>query len=101
MAMGRNTHPMAIELRKEISQDLVRSIQRYFREQHDVELSDLRARLLLDFVVAEVGPSIYNRAIQDAQRYFQDRTQDLDGSCYEPEMPFWKAKAKRSALGKP
>ena len=32
------------------------------------EIGDLKASLLLDFFVKEVGPSIYNKAIANAQR---------------------------------
>jgi len=34
--------------------------------------------------------SIYNQAIADAQVYVQDKVVDLDGSCYEPELRYWK-----------
>ena len=85
---------MAITLRKEQLADLTKSVQRWFREEHDEELTDLKARLLLDFMIEEAGPSIYNKAIEDAQTYFQERVQDLDGSCHEIEMPHWKKKAR-------
>jgi uncharacterized protein (DUF2164 family) len=86
---------MSITLRKDRVQDLTKSIQRYFRDEHEEELTDLRARLLLDFILAEVGPSIYNKAIEDAAQYFQERLQDLDGSCHEIELPYWKNKPGR------
>jgi uncharacterized protein (DUF2164 family) len=81
---------MAIRLSDEAKQDLVASIQRYFREKTDEEIGNLPAQLLLDFVLREVGPFVYNQAIRDAQSYFQDRVIDLEGSCYEPEMTYWQ-----------
>ena len=45
---------------------------------------------MLDFVAAEIGPSIYNQAIADAQAYFADKTADLAGVHYEPEFDYWK-----------
>ena len=37
----------------------------------------------------EIGPSIYNQAIADAQSYFTGRVADLEGVCHEPEFGFW------------
>lgn len=86
---------MAVELKKEQRKDLIKSLQRYFREEYDEELSELRARLLLDYIVAEIGPAVYNRAIADAQQYFQERTLDLEGSCHEVELPYWNRKTRK------
>lgn len=48
-------------------------------------LLDLKAKLLLDFCLKEIDPSIYNKAISDAQTIRHDKVDDLDGSCYQPE----------------
>ena len=44
---------------------------------------------MLDFVLKEIGPTIYNQAIGDAQNYFQARVSDLEGVCYETEFSYW------------
>ena len=82
---------MAIELDKQIRDDLVESIQRYFRENLDEDIGDLKASLMLDFCLAELGPTIYNKAILDAQAWIQERVGDLDGSCWEPEVSYWNS----------
>jgi uncharacterized protein (DUF2164 family) len=81
---------MAIELAKETQERLLASIKRYFDEELETEIGDLKARLLLDFFLEELGPSVYNRAIADAQAWLTERTADLDGSCYQPEFAYWK-----------
>ena len=81
---------MAIELRKEIKQQVLESIKRYVDENMDEEIGDLKASLFLDFVLIEIGPSIYNQAIADAQAFVSDKLADLDGSCYEPEFGYWE-----------
>lgn len=81
---------MAIKLSKETRQALHASIKRFFAEHMDEEIGDLKASLVLDFCVQEVGPSIYNQAIADAQAHMQERVTDLDGSCFEPELTYWK-----------
>ena len=81
---------MAIELSKEAEQRLIASIKRYFREGLETEIGDLKARLLLDYCLREIGPSIYNQAIADAQAFLQDKVSDIDSSCYEPEFSYWE-----------
>ena len=83
---------MTIELKKHVEKDLIASIKRYFAENLSDDIGDLKASLLLEYVVAEVGPSIYNQAIADAQAYFQDKVADLENSCWEPELTYWEKK---------
>ena len=81
---------MAIRLSKDTEQQLLASIKRYFKEQLEDDIGDLKATLLLDFCLKEVGPSIYNQAIADAQAWMQSKVADLDGSRFEPEFEYWK-----------
>jgi len=70
---------MTIELQKETHDQLVRSIKRYFAENTESEIGDLKAAMLLEFCVKEIGPSIYNQAIADAQTFFQASQLNLRG----------------------
>ena len=81
---------MAIKLSKQTKQALMTSIKRYFAENLEEKIGDLKASLFLDFCLREVGPSIYNQAIADAQAHMQEKVTDLDGSCFEPEFTYWK-----------
>ena len=80
---------MAIELSKDARTRSIASIKHYFAEHMDEEVGDLKAGLLLDFFLKEIGPSVYNHAITRAQAYFQEKTVDLDGACYEAEFGYW------------
>ena len=80
---------MAIKLPPETITRLVASIKRYAAENLDGEIGDLKAGLLLEYCLEEIGPSIYNQAIADAQAYFTGRVADLEGVCHEPEFGFW------------
>lgn len=83
---------MAIKLNPEIEEQLIASIQRYFDVNMDASIGDLKARLLLDFCIREIGPSIYNQAITEAQSAMQDKVAELDVSCYEAEFSYWSKK---------
>ena len=51
---------------------------------------DLKASAFLEFCVREIGPSIYNQAIADAQTYVQEKVADLGGARYQAEFDYWK-----------
>ncbi len=82
---------MTIELSPETTMQLNASIKRFVAEHLDQDIGDLKAGLLLDYCLREIGPAIYNRAIADAQAYFQGRVVDLEGACYEKEFTYWAA----------
>ena len=79
---------MHISLSKEFTDKAVASLRRYLTDELEVEGGELQARLLLDFILEEIGPSIYNGAIADAQTYMRDRVADLEGACYMPEFGY-------------
>ena len=83
---------MPIKLPPETVKQLHASIKRFFAEELEQDIGDLKAGTVLDYVIKEIGPSIYNGAIADAQAYFQERVTDLDGVCYEPALGYWRAK---------
>lgn len=85
---------MPITLTPEATKQLVASIKRFTAEHLDEEVGDLKAAMFLDFCLAEVGAVVYNQAIADAQTYFQARTADLEGVCYQPEFAYWKTSRK-------
>ena len=87
---------MNIELSKHIRTDAIASIQRYFAENMSEPIGELPAGLLLNFFLEEIGPSIYNKAIADAQERMQLRISDLNGELYADEFQYWaKLDAKR------
>ena len=85
----------AIDLPKHKRADAIASLQRYFEENLD-PIGDLPAGLLLNFILEEIGPAIYNQAVTDAQTRIQLQAADLTGELYADEFQYWhKADAKR------
>lgn len=67
----------------------IASIRRYFAENLDDEIGELKAALFLDYILTEHGPTIYNQAIADAKSFFDERSADLGAVCYRTEFAFW------------
>jgi len=80
---------VTIELSKDVRERLIASVKQYFTEELDQDIGDLKSSLLLDFILKEIGPIIYNGAIADAQARMQEMVSELDGSCYKPEFTYW------------
>ena len=91
---------MSIELTKEDRQQAITSIERYFREHMDEKIGNIAASGLLSFFLEEVGPSVYDRGVADAQDRMQARIAELDFEVHEDEFTYWhkfqkQAKSKR------
>ena len=70
---------MEIELNKEVREIFVENLKRYYWKERNEELSDLGAELLIDFIVNDLGPYIYNKAVEDCYVYMNERIEDLLG----------------------
>ena len=70
---------MEIELTKEVREIFIENLKRYYFKERDEELSDLGAELLMDFIVNDLGPYIYNKAVEDSYVYMNERIEDLLG----------------------
>ena len=79
-----------MKLEKDTEKYLLNSIKRFFDEEMEMPIGDLKAAQILDFFAGEMGPSIYNQAISDAQTYFSDKVSDLAGVHFESEFDYWK-----------
>ena len=91
--------PMTIELPKDLRAQAIASIERYFRENMDEPIGNVAAGGLLGFFLAEVGPSIYNKAVLDVQERMQIRVSELDLDVHEDEFQYWR-RQERQARGR-
>ena len=85
---------MAIELTKQEAGEILPSVQKFFREELEVDLSEMRARQLLAYIMQEIGPYAYNRGVKDAESYFRGKVEDLTAVCFEDGLTYWLKKKK-------
>lgn len=62
--------------------------------EFEQELSEMRARFLLEYFLKEIGPFAYNKGVKDAEQYFRRHTEDLTGICYEDPLTYWTRKKR-------
>ncbi|MEO5914440.1 MAG: DUF2164 domain-containing protein [Luteolibacter sp.] len=80
---------MTPDLPNEQKAEAISSLQRYFSESFDYELGEMQANLLLKYIIQEFGPFSYNRGVEDAQRFFLSKAEDLPGTFFEEPFDFW------------
>jgi uncharacterized protein (DUF2164 family) len=83
----------AVALPDAARKQAIAALQEYFAANMDGTIGDLKAGLLLDFILTELGPSVYNQAIADARAFFDERSSDLAAICYHDEFPTSRKKA--------
>lgn len=65
----------------------VAALRQYIAGELDLQVGELKATMFLDWIAAELGPTIYNQAIGDARSFFDARVADLGAVCYRDEFP--------------
>lgn len=91
---------MAIELDKAQRTDAIASIERYFEQHLEQRIGNIQAGALLNFILEEIGPSLYNRGVADAQDRLRMRIDELDIEVHEDEFRYWSKydKPKRNPV---
>lgn len=71
-----------IELSREARQAATAGLRKVLAEELDVEVGALQAEMVLDRLVRDLGPVIYNRALTDARAVVAARAEDMDEALY-------------------
>jgi uncharacterized protein (DUF2164 family) len=66
-----------IRITKETRDEMIAAIRDHFLKERAEEIGDLRAGLMLDFILEELAPEFYNLGVSDSYRYMQDIIEDL------------------------
>lgn len=57
-------------------------LQRLFAEAFDEDLSGFRAEAIIELMLKQLGPAVYNQAVEDVRAHFQDKLDDLSGEVW-------------------
>ena len=62
-----------LQLDKEQEEILLDELRAYMSDELDIDIGNLPAKFLLDFIVELIGPKIYDQAISDTEPWLYDR----------------------------
>jgi len=71
-----------VELSREARQAAAAGLSKVLAEELDVEVGSLQAEMILDRLMLDLGPVIYNRALADARAVIAARAEDMDEALY-------------------
>jgi uncharacterized protein (DUF2164 family) len=66
-----------IKITKDQRNEMIAAIKHYFLKEREEEIGDLRAGLMLDFILEELAPEFYNQGVSDSYTYMKDTIEDL------------------------
>lgn len=90
---------MSIELPREVRDEAVKSIERYFLDNMEQKIGNIAAADLLGYFLEEIGPVVYNQAVSDVQERLQMRVSELDIEIHEEAFQYWRRFDKRHKAG--
>lgn len=76
---------MGMKFPREQKDEMIGRIQRYFELERSETIGTVAADQLLDFMIRELGPFVYNQAIQDARKTVAERMQSMEDELYALE----------------
>lgn len=71
-----------IELSKEEKDQLMDKIKYFFQEERDENIGILASENLMEFFMNSMGKHIYNKALDDAKRWYDQRMEDVEADFY-------------------
>lgn len=76
-----------IQLPREQKDAIKDQIRAYFETERSESIGDLAAEQLLDFMLKELAPYLYNKGVEDAQRLVSERFGSIDDELYALRRP--------------
>jgi len=76
-----------LKLDKDARTRLALEIKRYLEGELDIDIGNMDAELLVDFLTPTLGARFYNLGLKDAQALFARKAEDLGDEIYALEKP--------------
>ena len=77
-----NAVTFTIKLQREAKEKLIAEIQQFFYDERGEGVGNIAAETVLDFMIKQLGPYLYNEGIKDAQKLIMERMQSVDDDLY-------------------
>lgn len=78
---------LVLKLPREKKDQIIEQLQHYFEHERSETIGTIAAEQMLDFMIKEIGPHVYNQAISDSRKAVLERMQTLEDELYALEKP--------------
>lgn len=76
-----------LKIPREEKLQLIVSLQQFFEMERSEEIGELAAENLLDYMLKELSPYVYNQAIADARKVVEQQMLGLEDELYALQKP--------------
>jgi len=76
-----------LELDNDARTRLALQIKRFLDEDRDIDIGNMDAEMLIDFLTPTLGARFYNLGLKDAQALFARKADDVNDELYALERP--------------
>ncbi|MNW38543.1 hypothetical protein D3C74_156100 [compost metagenome] len=76
-----------LKIPREEKLQLIASLQQFFEMERSEEIGELAAENLLDYMLKELSPYVYNQAIADARKVVEQQMLGLEDELYALQKP--------------
>jgi uncharacterized protein (DUF2164 family) len=66
-----------IRIDKMKKEQLIEEIKKYFFNESGENIGNLMARMILEFFIETIGPTIYNQGVNDAHNYMKNKLDEV------------------------
>lgn len=70
------------QIKQEVKNQMLEEIKYYFKEERDEDLGIIGTENLYDFFLDLFGDTIYNKALDDAKKFYQRAASDMESDYY-------------------
>lgn len=78
---------ISIKLPREEKIEIINDVKAYFEEERSETIGDLAAEQLIDYMITQLGPYIYNKALTDARTLINEKMNQIEDELYILEKP--------------
>lgn len=72
---------------REQKEIIIHRLQAFYEEERSETIGELAAEHIMDWMIQELGPFIYNQAIQDARNMIHEKMLQIEDELYTLEKP--------------
>ncbi|MBW5446523.1 DUF2164 family protein [Cohnella sp. CFH 77786] len=81
-----------LKLPREQKTEIMERVVTFFEEERSERIGELGAEQFVDFMLKELGPYIYNQALEDVRKLVTEKMNQIDDELYSLEQPLPKSR---------
>ncbi|MFD0616873.1 DUF2164 domain-containing protein [Paenibacillus sp. GCM10027629] len=77
---------LPVKMPREQKEMIIRNVQLFFEEERSETLGNIAAESIVDFMLKELAPHLYNKGVADARNLLMQKMSQIEDECYALEQ---------------